>query len=47
MTIRWARHVSGMGERRNNYKISIKKPERKRPFGRPKGRWRIILRLNL
>jgi hypothetical protein len=28
-----------MGETRNEYNISIGKPEGKRPFGRPRRRW--------
>jgi hypothetical protein len=28
-----------MGEKRNAYKILMRKPERRRPLGRPKRRW--------
>jgi hypothetical protein len=28
-----------MGEMRTAYKIVAEKPERKRPLGRPRGRW--------
>jgi hypothetical protein len=37
--MRWARHVAGMGEKRNAYRILVGKQERKRPLGRPRRRW--------
>jgi hypothetical protein len=36
--IRWAEHVTHMGEIVNAYKILVRKPERKRPCGRPRCR---------
>ena len=33
-----------MGERRGVYRVLVGKPEGKRPFGRPRRRWGIILR---
>jgi hypothetical protein len=36
---RWAGHVARIGTTRNVYKILVRKPERKRPLGRPKRRW--------
>jgi hypothetical protein len=33
-----------MGEGRNAYKILIGKPDGKRPLGRPRRRWRTILK---
>jgi hypothetical protein len=36
--MRWAGHVARMGEERKVYKVSVGKPEGKRPFGRPKCR---------
>jgi hypothetical protein len=38
-TMRWARHVAGMGEKRNMYRLLVGKPEGKRPLGRPRCRW--------
>jgi hypothetical protein len=35
----WAGHVASTGERRGAYRILVGKPERKRPLGRPGGRW--------
>ena len=40
----WAGHVARIGERRVAYRILVGKPERKRPFGRPKRKWRIKLK---
>jgi hypothetical protein len=36
-----------MGEERKVYKILVGKPERKRPFGRPRRRWEIWMRMDL
>jgi len=33
-------HVARMGERRGVYRVSVGKPEGKRPLGRPRRRWR-------
>jgi hypothetical protein len=37
--MRWAGHVTGVGETRNAYRILAGKPEGKRPLGRPRRRW--------
>lgn len=43
--MRWARHVARMGgEMKNAYKNMIGNPEGKRPLGRIRCRWRIILK---
>jgi hypothetical protein len=36
--MRWERHVPRMGEKRNAYRILVRKPEGKRPVGRPRRR---------
>jgi hypothetical protein len=36
--MRWAGHVTRMGEKRNAYRILVGKPEGKRPLGRPSRR---------
>jgi PAS domain-containing protein len=36
--MRWAGHVARMGET-NAYRTSVRKPEGKRPLGRPRCRW--------
>jgi hypothetical protein len=35
MRRRWAGHVARMGEKRNEYRILVRKPKGKRPLGRP------------
>jgi hypothetical protein len=37
--MRWAGHVSRMGEMRNAYRILVGKPEGRRPLGRPRRKW--------
>jgi hypothetical protein len=37
--MRWAGHVTRMGEKRNVYRLLVGKPEGKRPLGRPRRRW--------
>jgi hypothetical protein len=34
-----AEHVARMAEKRNAYRILVRKPEGKRPLGRPRCRW--------
>ena len=42
--MRWAGHVACIGEGRGVHRFLVRKPEGKRPLGRPRCRWRIILR---
>jgi hypothetical protein len=42
--MRWTGHVAGIGEKRNAYRLLVGKPEGKRPLGRPRRRWWIMLR---
>jgi hypothetical protein len=37
--MRWAGHVARMGEKRNVYRLLVRKPEGKRPLGRLRRRW--------
>jgi hypothetical protein len=37
--MRWAGHVARMGEKWNVYRLLVRKPEGKRPIGRPRCRW--------
>jgi hypothetical protein len=39
--MRWAGHVTCMGERKNACRILVGKPEGKRPLGRPTRRWEV------
>jgi hypothetical protein len=41
--MRWAGHVARMGEKRNAYRILVRKPEGKRALGRQNvGGWTIL-----
>jgi hypothetical protein len=42
--MRWAGHVARMGLERGLHRVWVRKPEGKRPFGRTRRRWGIILR---
>ena len=37
--MRWAGHVARMGEERGVYRVLVRKPEGRRPLGRPRRRW--------
>jgi hypothetical protein len=41
--MRWAGYVARMGKRRNACRILVRKPEGKRPLGRPKRMWVLDL----
>jgi len=41
--MRWAGHVARMGEESGVYSVLVGKPEGRRPLGRPRTRWWIIL----
>jgi hypothetical protein len=45
--MRWAGHVSRMGEKRNAYRLLVGKPEGKRPLGRPRRMWVDNIKMNL
>jgi hypothetical protein len=45
--MRWAGHVAHMGERRDVYRVSVGKPEGKRPLGRPRHRWWDNIKMDL
>ena len=42
--MRWAGHVARMGQGRGVHRVLVGRPEGKRPLGRPRRRWGIILR---
>jgi hypothetical protein len=44
---RWAGHVARMGKKRNSYRLLVRKPEGKRPLGRPRRRWMDKIRMDL
>ena len=45
--IRWAGHVTRMGERRGVCRVSVGKPEGKGPLGRPRRRWEGNIKMDL
>jgi hypothetical protein len=45
--MRWAGHVARMGEEIKVYKVLVRKPEGKRPLGRPRGKWEDEIRMDL
>jgi hypothetical protein len=34
--MKWAGHIARMGEKKNAYRLLVRKPEGKRPLGRPR-----------
>jgi hypothetical protein len=42
--MKWARHVALMEEKGDIHGVLVGKPEGKRPFGRPRRRWKKILK---
>jgi len=44
-TLRQAWHVARMGERRGEYSVLVEKLEERRPLGRTRRRWKVILKL--
>jgi hypothetical protein len=47
MRMRWAGHVARMEENRNAFRLSVGKPEGKRPLGRPRCRWVDSIKMDL
>jgi len=45
--MRWAGHVACMGEERGVYRLLLRKPEGRRPLGRPRHRWVDNIRMAL
>jgi len=45
--MRWAGHVTRMGEERGVYRVLVGKPEGRRPLGRPRRRWVDNIRTDL
>jgi hypothetical protein len=45
--MRWAGHVTRMGERRSAYRILVGRPEGRRPLGRPRRRWEDNIKMDL
>jgi hypothetical protein len=45
--MRWEGHVARMGEKRNLYRLLVRKPEGKRPLGRPRCGWMDNIKMDL
>jgi hypothetical protein len=45
--IRWAGHISHMGETRGAYRVLEGRPEGKRPLGRPRHKWEDNIKMDL
>jgi len=45
--MRWAEHVARMGEEWGVYRVLVKKPEGRKPLGRPRRRWVDNIRMDL
>ena len=45
--MRWEGNVARIRERRGVYRDLVGKPEGKRPLGKPKGRWKYNIKLDL
>ena len=45
--MRWAGHVARMGEGRVVHRVLVRKPEGKRPLGRPRRRWEDNINMEL
>ena len=45
--MRWAGYVARMGEGRGIYRVLVRKPEGKRPMGRPRRRWEDNIKMAL
>jgi hypothetical protein len=43
--MRWAGHVARMGEGRGAYRISVERPEGRRPLGRCSRRWEVNIKI--
>jgi hypothetical protein len=46
-SMRWAGHVTRMGEGRGVYKVLVGRTEGKRPLGRPRRRWEDNIKVDL
>jgi hypothetical protein len=45
--MRWAGHVARIRENRNVHRLLMRKPEGRRPLGRPRRRWLDNIRMDL
>jgi hypothetical protein len=45
--MKWAMNIARMGEKINASRIWIRKPDRKRPQGRPRHRWEDRIKMDV
>ena len=45
--MKWAEHVARMGDKTGMYTVLVRKPEGKRPLGRPRRRWEDNIEMDL
>jgi hypothetical protein len=45
--LRWAGHVARRGKGRGVYRVLVRRPEVKRPLGRPRCRWEDDIKMDL
>jgi hypothetical protein len=45
--MRWAGHVARMGDRRNAYRVLVRKSELRKRLGRPRFRWEDNIKIGL
>jgi hypothetical protein len=45
--MRWEEHVARMGEGKVVYRVLLRKPEERRPLGKPRHRWEDNIRMDL
>jgi hypothetical protein len=45
--VNWARHVAGIGEKRNGYRLLVGKPDGKRPLGIRRHSWVDNIKIDL
>jgi hypothetical protein len=45
--MRWAGHVSRVGEGRNVYRVLVGKPEGKKPLEKPRRRWKDAIKMDV
>jgi hypothetical protein len=45
--MRWVGHVVRMGDETGVYRILVGRPQKERPFGRPRRRWENNIKLDL
>jgi hypothetical protein len=45
--MRWTVYIARMGKKRNVYRTLVRKPEGKRPLGRPRRKWIDNIKIGL